>query len=93
MSRSRPNSRPVSRSNSISEAPINIPVDPRIHAMRPAQAERDASYTERAAHWLKKDGAHDQQHHRKHNDQDPKLFVSSSHTHKDTCLITGSLET
>lgn len=80
MSRSRPTSRPVSRSNSISEAPINIPVDPRFNtAVRPAHGDREASFSERATHWLKKDGkdghAHEHRHH--HNDQDPKLFVSN----------------
>ena len=84
MSRSRPNSRPVSRSNSISEAPITLPVDPRVQAIsRPGQGEREASFTERASHWLKKDGneAHEQhsgrRHGHHHNDQDPKLFVST----------------
>lgn len=73
---SRPNSRPVSRSNSISEAPITIPVDPRVQAIRPGHADRDASYVDRATHWLKKDGGKDshEHSHRRHNDQDPKLF-------------------
>lgn len=61
---SRPASRPVSRSNSISEAPINIPVDPRVagpHASRPHTDRRDTAGEPTHGH-----------HH--HNNQDPKLF-------------------
>lgn len=76
MSRSAANSRPASRSNSISEAPINIPVDTRFEGVSRPHHEREHTFGERATHWLKKDGTqHEHRHH--HNDQDPKLFVST----------------